>query len=420
MRRRSCLGCLLGTSLVLGVAAMALPVQAEASAERALSLAEARALAERTTPDVLLARQREAVARAQVDVVGALANPSLSFQTARLTARLLTGVTLPLPLFGQRSTAITAAGSDADAANLDVEAVRVDARWGVTRAWLELWETQERARMAETAAAETDRLAGIAKERFAAGSAPRLDVVRTGADQARARAEARAAGMNVAAAAARLEVWLGATGGPLLRPSGAPDLGPLPSEQSLRQQVLAHHPALARDRAQVTAAAAHVRAEERLRWPIVNLELTVSQGDPTLSGTDVIGGISFEAPVLSQRRGAIGRARAEQTLAETTNELDRRRLSADLADGCAQANAAELRARALALEVLPALEETRRMTEEGYRDGRVDLLRVLDAQRAVLDGRASYVEAEAAWQRALADVERAVGAPLEGGAVLAP
>ena len=124
--------------------------------------------------------------------------------------------------------------------------------------------------------------------------------------------------------------------------------------------------------------------------------------------------------MLSQRRGEIGRARAEQTLAETTNEIDRRRLSAELADGYAQANAAELRARALGLEVLPALEETRRMTEEGYRDGRVDLLRVLDAQRAVLDGRAGYVEAQVAWQRALADVERAVGAPLEGGAALAP
>ncbi len=201
--------------LVLGVAATALPVHAEqVPAERALSLAEARALAERATPDVLLARRREAVARAQVDVAGALANPTLTVSTARLTARLLTAVSVPVPLFGQRSTAITAAASDADAVALDTEAVRVDARWNVTRAWLDLWETQERARMAETTAAETDRLAGIAKERFAAGSAPRLDVVRTGADQARARAEARAAEMNVAAAAARLEVWLGATGGP--------------------------------------------------------------------------------------------------------------------------------------------------------------------------------------------------------------
>jgi len=419
-KAKACLVMRWRSFFVLGLAAVTLPVRAEAPAERPVSLAEARALAERANPDVLLAHRREALARSQVDVAGALGNPTITVLTARLSARLTTGVSVPAPLFGQRSTAMTAASSDAEAVNLDTDAVRVLARWSVTRAWLDLWETYERARMAETASAEADRLADIAAERFSAGSAPRLDVVRTSADRARARAEARAAGMNVAAAAARLGVWLGATEGSPLRPAGTPDLGPLPPEQVVREQILARHPALARDRAQVVAAAAHVRAEERLRWPIVSLQLTVSQGDPTLPGTDVIGGLSFEAPVLSQRGGAIGHARAEQALAETTSEIDRRRLSSDLADGYAQANAAELRARALGLEVLPALEETRRMTEEGYRDGRVDLLRVLDAQRAVLDGRAAYVEARAAWQRALADVERAVGAPLAEGAALAP
>jgi cobalt-zinc-cadmium efflux system outer membrane protein len=406
--------------LVLALAAAAPTVRAQVQVERALSLAQARALAERANPDIVLARQREGVAQAQVDVSGALGNPSVTIETARLSARLTTGVSVPVPLFGQRSTAISAAASDADTTILDTEAIRVEARWNTTRAWLDLWEAQERARMTEIAAADADRLAGIASERFGAGSAPRLDVVRTGADRARARAEARATGMNVAAAAARLGIWLGATESTLLRSAGAPDLGPLPPEEAVRERVMARHPALARDRARITAANAHVRAEERLRWPIVNLQLTVAQGDPTLPGTDVIGGLSFEAPVLSQRGGAIRRARAEQMVAETTSELDRRRLEADLADGYAQAKAAELRARALGLEVLPALEEARRMTEEGYRDGRVDLLRVLDAQRAVLDGRSAYVEAQVAWQRALADVERAMGTPLAEGAGVAP
>ena len=59
------------------------------------------------------------------------------------------------------------------------------------------------------------------------------------------------------------------------------------------------------------AAAAHVRAEERLRWPIVNLELTVAQGDPTLPGTDVIGGLSFLAQCLGANPEVRKRAREE-------------------------------------------------------------------------------------------------------------
>jgi len=404
---------------MLGLSFVALPARADEPVEQGISLAAARALATQSGPDVLLAQRREVVARAQVDAAGALGNPTLTIDSARLSARLTTGISVPVPLFGQRSTAVAAARADAEAVRLDTEALRLDARWTATRAWLDLWEAQERARTAGTAATEAERLAGIAQERFAAGSAPRLDVVRTSADRARAHAEALATEMNVAAAAARLAMWLGSNEGRALRAEGTPDLGLLPSEESAHERVIAH-PTLARDRAQTGAAILHLRAEQRLRWPVVNAQVTVSQGDPTLPGTDVIGGLSFEAPVLSQRGGAIARARAEQALAEGTTELEGRRLSAQLSDSYQQAKAAELRARALGQEVLPALEEARRMTEEGYRDGRVDLLRVLEAQRAVLDGRAGYVEAEAEWQRALADVEHALGAPLELGAARAP
>ena len=152
-------------------------------------------------------------------------------------------------------------------------------------------------------------------------------------------------------------------------------------------RLLPAHPAVRRDRARIEAAAAHVRAEQRLRWPTINADLAVNWHDPTLPATDLIGGLTFEAPVLSLRGGAIARAKAEQALEETTAALELRRLDADLTDAYARAQGAGARARSLATDVLPALEEVRRMTEEGYRDGRVDLLRLIDAQRARLDNR---------------------------------
>jgi cobalt-zinc-cadmium efflux system outer membrane protein len=399
---------------LIGLSVVAPPALAEGTAERALSLADARDLATRGGADVVLAERREAVARAQVDAAGALGNPTLGVQSGRFSARLTTSVSVPVPLFGQRGAVVATARADADAVALETSAVRLEARWNATRAWLDLWEAQEKAALLETAADEARRLAGIARERFAAGSTPRLDALRTNADRARAEAEALAAKTGVAAASARLALWLGAADRAPLRAVGAPDLSPLPSDEGVLQSLLARHPALERDRARVAAAAARVRSEERLRWPVVNAELAVSQADPTLPGTDVIGGLSFEAPVLSQRGGAIARARAEQGLAEATTDIEARRLGMQLADAYEQAQGADIRARALGKEVLPALEETRRMTEEGYRDGRVDLLRVLETQRALLEGRLAYVEARSTSQRALADVERALGVPLGG------
>jgi len=378
-----------------------------------VTLEAARARAMRAGPEVLLARQREQVARAQIDAVGALPNPTVGVTTASVTARLTTSLLQPLPLFGQRGAGIEAARADAEASRLDIAAVAVEARLGVTASWLELWAAQERAGLLEQSAGDAARVAGIAHDRFAAGSGPRLDEVRTTGERARTRAEADAAALAIPAASARLEVWLGSVPGGW-RADGAPALGPLPDEGQALRQLLEQHPALRRDRAQAMAAAQHVRAEQRARWPVVTAQLAVAQDDPTTPGTDVIGGLSFEAPVLNLRGGAIARARAEQSLAELTADIDLRRLTAQLGDAYRQSEAAALRARALADDVLPSLEEALRMTEGGYRDGRLDLLRVLDAQRALLEARLAALEARASWQRALAELERAIGVPAQG------
>jgi cobalt-zinc-cadmium efflux system outer membrane protein len=379
-----------------------------------ISLTEAREAALRQGPDVTLARGRQEIARTQVDVAGALANPTVTVTTARETARLGTGLSLPVPLFGQRATAVSAARADADAAGLEVEAVRQEARWNATLAWLDLWEAEERARLLAAAATDTERVATIADEKFKAGSAPRVEVLRTAADRERARADAAFAAASVPAAAARLTIAIGGAGadGSAWTASGKPELALADTGLATLQRGVADHPIVRWERARIAAGAARVRAEQRARWPIVTADVTVNWRDPTLPATDVIGGLSLEAPVLSLRRGAIARAQAEQRLAQTTADLEQRRLAASLADALGRASGAGERARTLASSVLPALEEAWRMYEEGYRDGRVDLLRLLDAQRVRLDTRIAVVEAEAAWERALADVERASGVSL--------
>jgi outer membrane protein TolC len=52
--------------------------------------------------------------------------------------------------------------------------------------------------------------------------------------------------------------------------------------------------------------------------------------------------------------------------------------------------------------------------------GRVDLIRLLDAQRALLESRLAAAEAEATWGRAVADLERAAGADFHGDGTHAP
>src|SRR5262249_47793012 len=106
------------------------------------------------------------------------------------------------------------------------------------------------------------------------------------------------------------------------------------------------------------------------------------------------------------------RADAQRRLAEAALTQDGRRLEVELADACRRAEAAAVRLRALKDEVLPSMKEAYEMTDEGFRSGRIDLLHVLEAQRAYLESRLAEVEADAAYNRAAADVERAAGTDL--------
>jgi cobalt-zinc-cadmium efflux system outer membrane protein len=404
---------ILAATLAATIATILLSTPRSAEASE-VSFAEARAAAERAAPDVKLAQLRGAISNAEVEVAGALANPTLSVSTARQTARLGLGVSVPLAVFGQRGTAVKAARADADAAFLDVEVVRREVRWNATVAWLDLWEAQERARLLAIGAEDADRLFQIARTKFNAGTGPRLDVVRTNADRARSAAEAEAAQRLMAGAGARLGPWIGAAPDAELVASGVPGYPSdgLPHIENLELR-LVDHPAMRRDRAQVTGAVLHVESEQRQRWPTVTPQIALNQFDPTLPGPDLILGLAFDVPVLDLRGGAIARAQAQRALAEMASAADERRLRADLLDAYRRAEAAAANLRALREQVLPSTKEARDMTEDGYRSGRVDLVRLLEAERAFLDSRLADSDAAASLGRALADVEKAVGTNLQ-------
>src|SRR5262245_36121540 len=123
-------------------------------APRPVSFAEARAAAERLAGEVVVSEHKVDVAHADVDVAGALANPAVSLLSSDTTFRLSAGISVPLPLFGQRAAAVRAAQADLEVARLDVQVVRNDARWSASVAWIDLWLAQQRARVLAEAAEE--------------------------------------------------------------------------------------------------------------------------------------------------------------------------------------------------------------------------------------------------------------------------
>ncbi len=376
-----------------------------------ISMHEARAAAEQSAPEVLRSVQRVDTARADLGIARTWANPNLSIMTASQTAKLGASVSVPLPIFGQIGVAAAAAQADIDTLTYGTAVTQRDARWAATLAWLDLWEAGARAELLERSAQDATRVGTIAVEKYELGKGPRLDVLRTTAERERAKADAFAAREIERAAAARLSTLLG----PVLvdlKAAGPPAFSPGASLEEKR--LLENHPLLVRDRADVVAAAARVRLEERLRWPIVAAQLTVNAYDPTLTGPDFQGGLAFDVPLFNRRGAAIERTRSLQRIAETNAELDARMLRSAIADAAARSRGALGQLESLSTAVVPALLEARAQTVEGFQLGTLDVLRVLDAQRALSEARIAEVTARSTWARAVADLERAAGANLEG------
>lgn len=382
---------------------IALPCGARA---QPLTLSDARRLAADAAPDVQLTGLRIESARHDIGLAQTWANPTLSIGTGLRSAKLSTGVGLPLELFGQRGTAVDAASADLETLVRDALVARTDARWAGTLAWLDLWEAQARQRLLTTASSDAAQLEAIATAKLEAGAGSRLDLLRAQAEARRAAADASAAAHLALAASARIEALIGASHPSTL---GAPDFEFAPTDLDPLLASVAKHPVAQRDLASVSAADAHLEAERRQRWPTLTAQLTVTQFDPSLTGPDVIGGVSFELPVLNLRGASIGKSQVQRQAASLLRSLDERRLRAALTDAWQRSLGTHLQLTALHEQVIPSLEEARTLTDEAFRLGTVDLLRVLDARRALLDNRLAELTARVAWARAMADLERATG-----------
>ena len=123
-------------------------------------------------------------------------------------------------------------------------------------------------------------------------------------------------------------------------------------------------------------------------------------------------GFSIPIPFFNRNQGNVKAARYELNRAETLRESARIEVQKSLQNRYNALQAALYEAEQLQSEVLPGAESAYEAAQIGYREGKFDFLEVLDAQRTLFTSRTRYIEALAELNRAIADVERLIGTPL--------
>jgi outer membrane protein len=441
-------------------AALGLALSLPASAETALTLDDALALAARNNPDLALARADAEMARADrtASVAGALPRLDLtssfghsyigeSSETRQIfdpaTGELVTtgsaddseayslGLQLTQPLFDWATlNDVRRSGFNRRAAERQYDEAALNIAFEVTRRFYEAVRAERSLAVLENTAARSKELVDRSDALFAAGRAPKSDTysarVNLGNDlinverQRAVVAQARSALAQVLGEEAlTARIVAPATLDPAAGAPGAP-----PAADALLASARARRPVLAADLALVEAAVAGVGVARAGYLPRLDFQAAYSRSGVVLASTggvwgdplrDYTANVQLVASwnLFEGRRTSanVQRARSAADRARASAERNVDAVAKEIADGRALA---EARARqvSLATDNLRMAEQGLALARERLDAGLATQLEVRDASLKLTQAELALVEARIDHAVAIADLARAAGGPI--------
>jgi NodT family efflux transporter outer membrane factor (OMF) lipoprotein len=328
-------------------------------------------------------------------------------------------VSYELDLSGRVRREIEAAHGDVGAAAADADAVRVAIVAETTRAYIEAASAAEQIKVARTIVDLLDHSTGITQKRFEAGRAEKLDVARLSTLAEQRRAEIPPLIAEREAALYRLAMLTGRTPDALPASVTVRDttpaldqLIPVADGGSLlarRPDVRAAERKLAADTARIGIATADL-------YPRITLGGSIGQSSAGFS--DLFGWgplrwlvgplISWNFPNQSAARARIAEAKADRdgSLAAFDGTVLRALQETDTA---LSAYAQSLSRRQALAQARDAARQAARIVQARQREGQVDYLALIDAERTNAEAEAALAQSNFAVASAQVDLFRALG-----------
>ena len=398
-----------GLALLLLLLARAAAAQQPASTELTVRAAVERALS--ANPAIAAARLARAVNAAGLEVARERLNPEFSAELEREAPKHAFGLAVPLELGGKRDKRVAVSEATIAVGDAELAAMIAQIRNDVRRSYFDAVVADARLALLRELRDLAQRTRDTAQARFDSGDAPRLEVVQ--ADLALATADNDVTGAQGAAAAARtrLNALLGqpaatapALSTPLDEASGTP--------VSVPPDLIGRSTAIAVIDRQLDAQRARLRLADALRTP----DLTPTAALTHDSRPDFIlgwrAGLSVTLPIFaSHKAGVLVEQRTlEQLMAE--RDATMLKLTADVSAASTAAEAQRQVHVRYRDTIVPQAQQLERLAQDAYELGQSGIAALLQALQAARDVRLRSLEAAAQFQASLAELERAIGAPL--------
>lgn len=410
-------GCMLSgvLSVVLagGIASSACG-QESATQRQRLTISAALDLATRQNLELIAARAQRAVALAGIRAAGERPNPTLTFGATRDTPHESTFVDLPVEVGGKRGRRIELAKQQAALTDVNITATERLVRLEVRNAYYGLafarGGTAERADVLKLG----ERLREIAKARFEAGDIPQLEVTQADLEVARESADLQVAQQEEKVALSDLNALLNEPA--TLDWDLGDAFGAAPPALTL-EELLARSGASSTEIAKINQEQKVQQSQTALfraqRLPNVGLQFGADFNSPHDFQLGARGQISVELPLLNRFQGEIAESTAAEQALERELAATRRSVGRKVEAAYYDLEARIFQAQLYRDTLLPASRKLEEMAEESYGSGKANILTVLTAQREVQQVDREYLDSVHAVQAAFAQLEEAVGVPLD-------
>jgi cobalt-zinc-cadmium efflux system outer membrane protein len=383
------------------------PLPPAVALEDGLTSDEAVAIALWNSPSFQLTLADLGLARADLVEAGLLRNPVLSLLFPWGPKQLEWTVQFPFDALWQRPHRVAAA-------SLNLESVSQRLVWDaltlvaeVRNAFSDSLIAERRLALAGESAVLTRRVADVTEARLRAGDISDLEARGARSDAAQMAVLRKASEYDRDLAGLTLTGIIGLDPGALpirMIPSG--DLSSCAVDDNLLNVAMASRPDVRAAELAIESAGARAKWEHSRVITLIGILDGNGQGR---EGAEAGPGVGGDLPFFNRNQGGISRAEAELERASRRYAVLRAQLAVDVRTAAIRVRQAQAAFDAWRTDIVPSLEVEQRQAESAYQAGEAPLFTLLEVGRRLIDGRMRQLDAEAALQKALVNLDRIIG-----------
>lgn len=400
-------------------------VSAPNAAAMSMQVDEVVAAALENNPEIRAAVRRLSLAQMKTATTRSLDDPMLMVRDWDTPVRrpwdlnqaqLMVSLQQTFPSRQKRDQRARLAEDDAGIAAIEVETLRQEVSAEVRKLCADLMRNADEARLQERQNSLLKEALAVALAQYSTGKAPQADVLRAQMALTRLSEQLIELEEKRETARAQLNALMGRPPEKAIEIAGSYAVpATLPAIEELERTAIEHRPELTALRAQIAKS----RDEGKLTRLAMKPDFTVGLGYMLMpagssSRNAYMAEVSMNLPWFNRERHDGEAKQADAATEVSQADLDARAATVFLEIRQAQIDvlAAEKRVKLYRDTLLPEAEASFKASTAAYQNNRAEFMSLIDAQNLLLEIQTAYYKASAATDAGMAQLERAIGAPI--------